>query len=157
MSLKPQPIQLVPKQTADVARAAFPKGNPYLIFRDEMGVIFQDDDFLDLYAQDGQPGFSPWRLAWVTIMQFRETLSDRQAAEAVRARLDWKYLLGLELTDPGFDFSVLSEFRGRLLAGSGDGNDGRDVVAGHPQFRRIGHAAESYGAPLAESGCHRQG
>ena len=120
MSLKPQPIQLVPKQTADVARAAFPKGNPYLIFRDEMGVIFQDDDFLDLYAQDGQPGFSPWRLAWVTIMQFRETLSDRQAAEAVRARLDWKYLLGLELTDPGFDFSVLSEFRGRLLAGSAE-------------------------------------
>jgi transposase len=120
MSLKPQPIQLVPKQTADVARAAFPKGNPYLIFRDEMGVIFQDDDFLDLYAQDGQPGFSPWRLAWVTIMQFRETLSDRQAAEAVRARLDWKYLLGLELTDPGFDFSVLSEFRARLLAGSAE-------------------------------------
>jgi transposase len=120
MSLKPQPIQLVPKQTADVARAAFPKGNPYLIFRDEMGVIFQDDDFLDLYAQDGQPGFSPWRLAWVTIMQFRETLSDRQAAEAVRARLDWKYLLGLELTDPGFDFSVLSEFRDRLLAGSAE-------------------------------------
>ena len=59
----------------------------------------------------------PWRLALVTIMQFRENLADRQAAEAVRARIDWKYLLGLELTDPGFDFSVLSEFRDRLLAG----------------------------------------
>src|SRR5262249_52963903 len=65
-----------------------------------------------------QPGLPPWRLALVTIMQFRENLADRQAAEAVRARIDWKYLLSLELTDPGFDFSVLSEFRDRLLAGS---------------------------------------
>lgn len=119
-SLHPQPIQPVPKQTAQVARAAFPKGNPYLTFRDEVGVIFQDNDFLDLYARDGQPGFSPWRLAWVTILQFRETLSDRQAAEAVRARLDWKYFLGLELTEPGFDFSGLSEFRNRLLSGSAE-------------------------------------
>jgi len=51
-------------------------------------------------------------------MQFREHLADRQAAEAVRARIDWKYLLRLELTDPGCDFSVLSAFRDRLLAGS---------------------------------------
>src|SRR4029079_10399731 len=74
--------------------------------------------FASLYAHTGQPGFTPWRLALVTLMQFRENLADRQAAEAVRARIDWKYLLGLELTDPGFDFSVLSEFRDRLLAGS---------------------------------------
>jgi transposase len=120
MSLHPMPAPSVPQLTAEVARAAFPKGNPYLSLRDEMGTIFQDDDFLDLYATEGQPGLSPWRLAWITIMQFRETLSDRQAAEAVRARIDWKYFLGLELTDPGFDFSVLSEFRDRLLAGSAE-------------------------------------
>src|SRR5215470_1322517 len=65
----------------------------------------------------GPPGLPPWRLALVTIMQFRENLADRQASEAVRARIDWKYLLSLDLTDPGFDFSVLSEFRDRLLAG----------------------------------------
>ena len=53
-------------------------------------------------------------------MQCRENLADRQAAEAVRARIDWNYLLGLELTDPGFDFSVLSEFRDRLLAGKAE-------------------------------------
>jgi transposase len=53
-------------------------------------------------------------------MQFRENLADRQAAEAVRARIDWKDLLGLDLTDPGLDFSVLSEFRDRLLAGSAE-------------------------------------
>ncbi len=120
MSIQPTPIDPVPDHTIRVARAAFPKGNPYLTLRDQLGVIFQDDDFVDLYPATGQPGLSPWRLAWVTILQFRETLSDRQAAEAVRARIDWKYFLGLELTDPGFDFSVLSEFRDRLLAGSAE-------------------------------------
>src|SRR5918992_4586582 len=120
MSLRPEPLEPVPEQTAQVARAAFPKGHPYLTLRAELGTIFQDDDFQDLYAHEGQPGLSPWRLAWVTILQFRETLSDRQAADAVRARIDWKYLLGLDLTDPGFDFSVLSEFRDRLLAGSAE-------------------------------------
>jgi transposase len=120
MSVQPAPIDPVPDATIRVARAAFPKGNPYLTLRDQLGVIFHDDDFVDLYPATGQPGLSPWRLAWVTILQFRETLSDRQAAEAVRARIDWKYFLGLELTDPGFDFSVLSEFRDRLLAGSAE-------------------------------------
>jgi transposase len=103
-----------------VARAAFPQGNPYLTLRDRLGVIFEDDDFVDLYPNNGHPGLSPWRLAWITIMQFREQLADRQTAEAVRARIDWKYLLGLELTDSGFDFSVWSEFRDRLLAGGAE-------------------------------------
>ena len=118
MSIQPAPIDPVPDETRRVARAAFAKGNPYLTLRDQLGTIFQDDHFADLYPDTGQPGLSPWRLAWVTVLQFRESLSDRQAAEAVRARIDWKYLLGLDLTDCGFDFSVLSEFRGRLLAGS---------------------------------------
>jgi transposase len=94
-----------------------PKGNPSLLLRDTLGTVFQDDTFADLYAHDGQPGVAPWRLALVTVMQFRETLADRQAAEAVRARIDWKYLLGLELMDPGFDFTVRSEVRDRLRAG----------------------------------------
>ena len=59
---------------------------------------------------------APWRLALVTVFQFQEGLSDRQAAEAVRGRIDWKYALSLELTDAGFDASVLSEFRSRLVA-----------------------------------------
>ncbi len=116
MSLKPSSTQAVPEETVRVAQAAFPKGNPYLTLRDELGPIFVDADFCDLYPADGQPALAPWRLALVTLLQFRENLPDRQAAEAVRARLDWKYLLGLALTDPGFDFSVLSEFRARLLA-----------------------------------------
>src|SRR2546427_5040224 len=118
MSLHPHVIAPVPEETARVAHAAFPKGHPYLTFRDVLGTIFQDEDFTALFPAWGQPGLPPWRLALVTIMQFRENLADRQAAEAVRARIDWEYLLSLELTDPGFDFSVLSEFRDRLLAGT---------------------------------------
>jgi transposase len=120
MSLKPTPIQPVPEETARVAKAVFRKGNPYLSLRDELGTIFADADFADLFPKRGQPGLPPWRLALITLLQFRENLPDRQTAEAVRARIDWKYLLGLELTDPGFDPSVLCEFRARLLAGGAE-------------------------------------
>src|SRR4029453_10353482 len=120
MSLRPQPVGSIPEQTARVAHAAFPKEHPYLTLREHLGTIFQDEDFAALFPAWGYPGLPPWRLALMTLMQFRENLADRQAAEAVRARIDWKYLLGLDLTDPGFDFSVLSEFRDRLLAGSAE-------------------------------------
>jgi transposase len=120
MSLKPTPIQPVPEGTARVARAAFRKGNPLLKLRDELGGIFRDEDFADLFPKLGQPGLPPWRLALVTVLQFRENLPDRQAAEAVRARIDWKYLSGLELDDPGFDHSVLCGFRARLLEGGAE-------------------------------------
>ena len=106
----------VPAETARVARAAFPKGNPYLQLRDELGPIYRTAGFRDLFSRRGQPAESPGLLAMVTVLQYAEGLTDRQAADAVRGRLDWKYLLGLELTDAGFDFSVLSEFRGRLVA-----------------------------------------
>ncbi len=118
MSLHPHVIAPVPEETARVARAAFPKGHPSLTFRDALGTVFQDEDFAAVFPMNGQPGLPPWRLALVTMMQFRENLADRQAAEAVRARIDWKYLLSLDLTDPGFAFSVLSAFRDRLLAGT---------------------------------------
>src|SRR5215213_3807574 len=118
MSLRQQQlVPPVPDDTARIARAAFPRGNPYLLLRDRLGPVFDDAGFADLYARRGQPGYTPWRLALVTLLQFREGLSDRQAAEAVRARIDWKYLLSLDLGDAGFDHTVLCEFRGRLLGG----------------------------------------
>jgi transposase len=122
MSLHPQPIEPVPEQTAKVARAAFPKGNLCIKLRDEFGTFFSDDleFFAPLFSNRGQSAFSPWRLALVSILQFVEGLSDQQAAEAVRSRIDWKYLLSLELTDPGFDASVLSEFRTRLVQGQAE-------------------------------------
>src|SRR3712207_9517806 len=79
--------------------------------RDEFGALYEDEDFRELYPARGQPGLAPWRLALATVFQFLERLSDRQAADAVRARIDWKYALGLELADPGFHFSALAEFR----------------------------------------------
>ena len=120
MSLRPQPDVAIPDETVRVARAAFPKPSRYMRMRDELGPVFADTDFADLFPRRGQPAVAPWRLALVTVMQFAENLTDRQAADAVRARLDWKYALSLELTDPGFDFSVLSEFRGRLLDGGAE-------------------------------------
>ena len=115
MSLKRCGIGEIPEATAAAARAALPKGNVYMRMRDELGTFFCDEDFADLYPDRGQPALAPWRLALVLVMQFAEGLSDRQAAEAVRTRIDWKYLLCLELTDTGFHYSVLSEFRGRLV------------------------------------------
>ena len=100
MSLQPQSIYLVPVQTTRVARAAFPKGTLCLRIYDELGTIFQDKDFADLFPQRGQPAQAPFRLALVTILQFLEALSDRDAADAVRSRIDWKYLLCLEPRRP---------------------------------------------------------
>lgn len=51
----------------------------------------------------------------MTVLQFADNLTDRAAAHRVRYGMDLKYALGLELDDPGFDASVLSEFRTRLV------------------------------------------
>jgi transposase len=117
MSLHSRHPEPVPEETARVARTAFPHGNRYMRLRDELETIYVDETFAALFPRRGQPAESPWRLALVTVFQFAEGLSDRDAADAVRSRIDWKYALSLELTDPGFDHSVLSEFRSRLLSG----------------------------------------
>ena len=116
MSMHPQPIPAIPEETVRIAHAVLPEGNTWMQMRDELGTLSTDEDFQDLFPSRGQPAEAPWRLALVTLMQYGEGLTDRQAADAVRTRLDWKYVLSLEVTDTGFDFSVLSEFRGRLLA-----------------------------------------
>jgi transposase len=120
MSLHSQPIAPIPEQTRLVAQAAFPQGNRYMLLRDTLGTLYDDTLFADLFPRRGQPAQAPWQLALVTLMQFAENLSDRQAADAVRGRIDWKYMLGLELTDPGFDFSILSGFRQRLVTGNAE-------------------------------------
>ncbi len=120
MSLKLTAIGEIPAETAAVARAIFPKGNVYMLMRDELGTLYTDEDFAALYPAVGQPAETPWRLALVRVLQFAENLTDRQAADAVRTRIDWKYALGLSLTDQGFHFSVLNDFRDRLLKGSAD-------------------------------------
>jgi transposase len=117
MSMYARELGRIPEETARVARAACPKGTLAMRLRDELGELYQDEHFVSLYPVEGQPAYEPWRLAIITVLQYAEGLTDRQAANAVRERIDWKYALGLELTDPGFDFSILSEFRQRLVEG----------------------------------------
>ena len=120
MTLHPQDEFSIPEETVRVAHAAYPKGNVYIKMRDALGTIYQDQTFAHLFPHNGRSVEAPWRLALVTVIQFMEELPDRQAADAVRGRIDWKYALGLELTDPGFDATVLCEFRKRLLEGGAE-------------------------------------
>src|SRR4029453_792860 len=102
MSLRPYPVEPVPEETAQVAHAAFPHGNLYLTLRDTLGTIFSDADFAALFPPWGQRDLSPCGWSLVPILRFPETRGEPQAADAVRARIDWKYLLGLAFRDPGF-------------------------------------------------------
>lgn len=122
MSLHLRPAIEIPPETRRVALAAFPHGL-CLQLAEHFGALYADERFADLFPRRGQPAEAaeaPGRLAWVIVLQFIENLSDRAAADAVRSRLDWKYLLCLELTDPGFDHTVLSEFRARLVKQQAD-------------------------------------
>ena len=92
-----------------------------VLIRERLGQWLADEQFAAAFGIRGRPGWSPSRLALVTVLQRAENLTDRQAADAVRARIDWKYLLGLALDDPGFDHSVLSEFRGRVAGAAWSG------------------------------------
>ena len=94
MSIHPQAIEPVPAETARIAKLAFPNDNRYLTLRDEIGTLYSDQGFTDLFSGYGQTAIAPWRLALICILQFIEDLSDRQAAEAVQSRIDWKYALG---------------------------------------------------------------
>ena len=116
MSLKPSPISQIPEETARIAKAVFPKGNRYILLRDTFGDFFNISDFKQLFSSEGKPAENPARLALIIILQFAEQLSDELMADA-RSRIDLKYLLALALDDPGFDSSVLCEFRARLIEG----------------------------------------
>jgi len=120
MSLRPQAPPAVPEETRRVAGAAFPKGTLCLRVADALGPVYQDGQFAALFPRRGQPAEAPGRLALAVVLQFVENLSDREAADAVRGRIDWKYALGLSLSDPGYDHTVLSEFRTRLVAGGAE-------------------------------------
>lgn len=119
VSLRPESHRRIPARTVQTAWAACPKGTPAMLIRDRLDVVFEDDEFTGLYPDDGRPGLSPGQLALVSVLQLAENLSDRAAADAVRTRIDRKCALGLELEDPGFDHSVLCEFRARLAEQDG--------------------------------------
>jgi transposase len=117
MSLRPEPLPAIPAATVAAVRAAFPKGNLYFDLRAEVGTLYADQLFTDLYPPEGRPvEVAPWRLALVLVMQYIEGLTDRQAADAVRRCMDWQYALSLDLHDSGFDCTLLHDFRERVLA-----------------------------------------
>lgn len=105
----------IPEETVRVARAIYGRGNLYMQIRDELEGVLSDETFGDLYPSQGRPGISPARLGLVLIMQYIAGYSDRQVVEAVRDKISWKYALGLELEDRGFDASILTDFRDRLM------------------------------------------
>jgi transposase len=117
MSLNPHGLEPIPEETRLLVHRLCPKGTMVTQLRDALGPIYSDEHFAQLFPKRGRAAAAPWRLALVTVLQAIEGLTDRQAAEAVRTRIDWLYALALPLDDPGFDYSILSDFRQRLLAG----------------------------------------
>ena len=135
MSLKIQSPWQMPDETRRIGQHLLDEKNIYRLIGDELFAKLNEKDFADLYPSEGQPGLSPVILAFVTVFQFIEKLPDRQAAESLRMRLDWKYALHLPLEDEGFNFSVLSEFRDRLIVGKAEGRVFETLVA---QIREMG-------------------
>ena len=117
MSVQPRSWPEPAPEVAAAVRAAYRRREPPLpvVVRDRLGELFPDAEFAPGFGVRGRPGWSPGRLALVTVLQMAENLTDRQAADAVRDKISWKYALGLDLDDEGFDASVLSEFRTRVV------------------------------------------
>src|SRR3989441_11727365 len=117
MSLKPHGLEPIPEETRRLMHRLCPKGTMVTQLRDALGPIDSDEHFAQLFPKRGRPAEAPWRLALVTVLQAIEGLTDRQAAQAVRTRIDWLYALALPLDEPGFDYAILTDFRQRVLAG----------------------------------------
>jgi transposase len=128
--MQPRSWSQVPEQTVLVARAAFPQGSLAMAVRDELGAVFTDEQFAEAFGVRGAPAESPGGLALVTALQYVEHLTDRQAAQMVARAIDWKYALGLELTDPGFDHSVLQQVPGQAGGARPGGAGPRGAVGG---------------------------
>lgn len=120
MCLKAKASWPMPKETYEIGIKILKADSPYKLVGDELFGMFTEAEFADLYPAEGKPGYSPVILLFVSVFQYIEKYPDRQAAEAVRMRIDWKYALHLPLDYVGFDFSVLSEFRDRLLRGQAE-------------------------------------
>lgn len=120
MSLQVQEPWEIPEETKKIGEKLLKKGSLYQLVGDEIFEQYRESDFADLYSKEGKPGISPVILAFVSIFQFVEDYPDREAAEAMRMRIDWKYAMHLPLDYAGFDYSVLCEFRERLLKGKAE-------------------------------------
>ena len=150
MTLRPPSLPPVPEMTVAAVQAAFPTGPLSVERRAEFGPLYADHLFADLSPLSGRPvEVAPWRVALVVVRQSLDGFTDRQAADAVRRYLAWKYTLRLELSDPGFDFTLVHDFRQRLLAHE-VGQRFRESLPGRRQSPRLdqgaGHAPDRFHA-----------
>lgn len=125
----------MPAETERIGQKLLRENDAYRLIGDQLFEQLREEEYADLYSAEGKPGISPVILAFVSVFQYLEKLGDRQAAQALRMRLDWKYALHLPLEYEGFDFSVLSEFRDRLIAGQAEGQVFEKLVE---QIRKLG-------------------
>ena len=139
MSLKPQAPRVMPIEMEQLGVILMGADNPYRLVGDQLYEKYHEADFADLYPAEGQPALTPVDLAFVTIFQYLEELSDRQAAEAMRVRLDWKYALHQPVDYAGFNFSVLSEYRVRLVVNQAEGRVFETMLE---EFKEMGMVKE---------------
>jgi transposase len=125
----------MPAETERIGRKLLKENDVYRLIGDRLFEQLNEEEYADLYSVEGKPGISPIILAFISVFQFMEKLADRQAMTSLRMRLDWKYALHLPLDYEGFDFSVLSEFRGRLIKGQAEGRVFEKLVG---QIREMG-------------------
>jgi len=135
MCLKIQSPWPMPAETERIGRKLLKENDVYRLIGDRLFEQLNEEEYADLYSAEGKPGISPILLAFLSVFQFMEKLADRQAVNALRMRLDWKYALHLPLEYEGFDFSVLSEFRDRLIKGQAEGRVFEKLVK---QIREMG-------------------
>ena len=155
MCLKIRPPWPMPEETRRIGESLLDEDDPYRLIGEQLFEKLNEEEFADLYSSEGKPGISPVILAFVSVFQFMERLADRQAVQALRMRLDCevtatfsrKYALHLPLEYKGFDFSVLSEFRDRLLEGQAEGRVFEKLVE---QIRKLGLIKE-YGKQRTDS------
>src|SRR5260370_22532479 len=109
MSMKPSGLEPIPEETRALMQRLSPQGTMVSQLRDALGPIYSDESFVHLFPTRGRAAEAPWRLALVTVLQAIEVLTDRQAAEHLPTRIDWSYALALPLSDPRFDYSILTD------------------------------------------------
>jgi transposase len=115
MSLKPDDQQKLNSASIEFAQL-LEKSHPLRLFSEYIYPVFRDEDFKDCYSDNGRSGISPALLSLITILQWRESLSDVETLEACNFRIDWKIALHLAMDDINiFDPSTLCRFRRRLM------------------------------------------
>lgn len=104
-------ISPIPPDTARAARAIFGGTNYYIILGDRLASI------LSGYRPHVYPG-SVWEqrsfipvLPFLTLFQYMEWLTDRQAMDAFRSRADWKYALHIPMNYHNVPDGALCQYR----------------------------------------------